>query len=254
MINVCFDNSFAGWREAARDLLRSGTSPEDILWTESEQTSLFAPAIGGDCSAPNLFVPSAFFALAELAACFDVPSRWDLLYRILVRLASENRNLLAIESDPDVRRLRLMAKAVRRDIHKFHAFVRFRRTEIEDKEIFVAWHEPHHFTVELATPFFARRFGSMNFSILTPKGCAHWNREELTLSDPVEKKHAPSSDDIEDFWLMYYRSIFNPFRLKTNAMKKELPVRHWRTLPEAVLIPELIRNAAERNQTEEGPV
>jgi hypothetical protein len=26
-------------------------------------------------------------------------------------------------------------------------------------------------------------------------------------------------------------------------MKKELPVRHWQTLPEAVLIPELIREA-----------
>jgi hypothetical protein len=28
-------------------------------------------------------------------------------------------------------------------------------------------------------------------------------------------------------------------------MKKELPLRHWRTLPEAVLIPELIRRAKE---------
>jgi len=30
---------------------------------------------------------------------------------------------------------------------------------------------------------------------------------------------------------------------KIKAMKKELPVRHWRTLPEAALIPELIREA-----------
>ena len=52
---------------------------------------------------------------------------------------------------------------------------------------------------------------------------------------------APTGDETEEFWLLYYRSIFNPFRLKVNAMKKELPVRHWRTLPEAALIPELIR-------------
>ena len=37
-----------------------------------------------------------------------------------------------------------MAKAVRRDIHKMHAFVRFRRLEAEDGERFVAWFEPEH--------------------------------------------------------------------------------------------------------------
>ncbi|HUR99209.1 MAG TPA: TIGR03915 family putative DNA repair protein [Pyrinomonadaceae bacterium] len=243
MINVFFDNTFTGWRDAARDLLRSGTSPDDVIWMTGKQGSLFAPTTSAGQSGQGPRVPSAFFALAELAACFDDATRWDLLYRILVRLVSENRNLLSIESDPDVRRLQLMAKAVKRDIHKFHAFVRFRRTEIEGKEIFVAWHEPHHFTVEVATPFFARRFGSMNFSILTPKGCAHWDRDSLIFSDAVEKGAGPLADEFEDFWLMYYRSIFNPFRLKTKAMKKELPVRHWPTLPEAVLIPELIREA-----------
>jgi DNA polymerase len=139
-----------------------------------------------------------------------------------------------------------MAKAVRRDIHKFHAFVRFRRSEFDDKEIFIAWHEPRHFTVELAAPFFARRFGAMYFSILTPKGCAHWDLDRLTFSPAVDRSFAPAQDEAEDFWLLYYRSIFNPFRLKTNAMKRELPVRHWPTLPEAVLIPELIRDAIEK--------
>jgi DNA polymerase len=251
MISVCFDHTFAGWRDAARDLLRSGISPDDVLWTSSsDQVSLFAPTTDHPPSNKNLRVPSAFFSLAELAVCFDDPTRWDLLYRILTRLIFEDRNLLAIESDPDVRRLQLMAKGIKRDIHKFHAFVRFRRTEIDDKEIFVAWHEPQHFTVELATPFFARRFGSMNFSILTPKGCAHWDQDSLIFSPAVGKDLAPAADEVEDFWLMYYRSIFNPFRLKTNAMKKELPLRHWPTLPEAVLIPELIRDATGRNQTD----
>ncbi len=54
---------------------------------------------------------------------------------------------------------------------------------------------------------------------------------------------APRQDAAEDLWLVYYRSIFDPFRLKIKAMKKELPVRHWRTLPEVALIPGLIRKA-----------
>lgn len=181
--------------------------------------------------------------IAEAVACFDDFCKWSLLYRLLFRLVYENRNLLAIESDDDVRRALLMEKAVARDVHKFHAFVRFRRVGVDGKEVFAAWHEPHHFTVERAAPFFVRRFGAMLFSILTPKGCAHWDLENLAFSEAVSPACAPDRDDTEDFWLAYYKSIFNPFRLKIKAMKKELPVRHWRTLPEAVLIPELIRTA-----------
>lgn len=190
-----------------------------------------------------MHVPAEFIKLAQAVACFDDAERWPLLYRILFRLLHETRNLLCIESDADVRRARLMEKAVNRDVHKFHAFVRFRRVVTDGNEIYVAWHEPHHFTVERSAPFFARRFGSMNFSILTPKGCVHWDQKELQFSPPALKEHAPAKDETEDFWLLYYKSIFNPFRLKVKTMKRELPVRHWPTLPEAVLIPELIRKA-----------
>jgi DNA polymerase len=245
MRSISFDNSFSGWRDAARGLIATCVSPENIQWQPTAaQTSLFA---GESNSLEPVHtpprVPAKFFELAERAACFDDDARWGLLYAILFRVVFENRNLLSIESDPDVRRLNLMAKAVGRDIHKFHAFVRFRRTEFDGKEIFVAWHEPQHFTVKLATPFFARRFGSMNFSILTPKGCAHWDKNELSFSAPASGSSQPIVDETEDFWLLYYRSIFNPFRLNVRTMKRELPVRHWPTLPEATLISELIRQA-----------
>ena len=250
MQHIFINGSFEDWRGAARVLLTNAVEPDDINWSaDMRQRTLFR-ARRNYGAIRKVTVPAAFVHLAEVASCFDDPTRWGLLYRVVFRLVFENRHLLSIESDRDVRQLNLMAKAVRRDVHKFHAFVRFRKTEFDGNEIFIAWHEPHHFTVELAAPFFARRFGTMNFSILTPKGCAHWDRQELTFSEPVERRAAPSSDEIEDFWLMYYRSIFNPFRLKTNAMKKELPVRHWRTLPEAVLIPELIRNATAQNHSD----
>lgn len=245
MIQVSIENSFASWRAAARKLLQNNCAPEQILWTHDAQTALFE----FDSSAKNneqiYKVPPDFLPLAEAAACFDDASRWSLLYRLLFRLTRENRNLLYIESDDDVRRVLLMAKAVARDVHKFHAFVRFRRAEFCGEEIFVAWHEPQHFTVKRAAPFFARRFGAMRFSILTPKGCAHWDLENLTFSPVASRNNLPHEDETTDFWLAYYKSIFNPFRLKVKAMKAELPIRHWRTLPEAALIPEMIREAKE---------
>ena len=245
MIQVAAENDYSTWREAARGLIRSGVKPDEILWLTAGHAGLFdAPDLSSDRQG-SFRVPSEFLKVAEAAACYDDAERWPLLYRVLYRIVFENRELLQIESDPDVRALRLMEKAVGRDVHKFHAFVRFRQIVCDGKEIYVAWHEPHHFTVERATPFFARRFGSMNFSILTPKGCGHWDRVRLTFSPSATRDLAPAGDETEEFWLLYYRSIFNPFRLKVNAMKKELPMRHWRTLPEAVLIPELIQSTYE---------
>lgn len=245
MICVAIKDNFASWRKIARKLLLAKIPPNEILWTNETQNGLFETDFDKNLNDKIIKVSPEFLEIAETASCFDDFEKWSVLYSLLFRLVYENRNLLFIESDEDVRRVLLMEKAVLRDIHKFHAFVRFRRVEIEEKEVFVAWHEPHHWTVERAAPFFVRRFGAMIFSILTPKGCAHWDLENLTFSEAVSEDSAPEYDETEDFWLTYYKSIFNPFRLKVKAMKKEFPVRHWRTLPEAVLIPELIRQAKE---------
>jgi probable DNA metabolism protein len=245
MISASIENNFASWRTAARKLLQRNILPDEILWTSGEQNFLFENDQSESFNDNQKIykVSADFLSLAEAAACFDDAEKWSLLYRLLYRLIHENKNLLCIESDEDVRQARLMEKAVGRDVHKFHAFVRFRRVETEVGEIFVAWHVPAHFTVERATPFFARRFGAMRFSILTPKGCAHWDLENLSFSAGVSREFAPQFDETEEFWLAYYQAIFNPFRLKIKAMKAELPVRHWRTLPEAVLIPKMISDA-----------
>lgn len=243
MIQISIENNYASWRDAARICLQNEIAPDEILWTCGAADNLFENDSTVE-KAENVFkITPDFFPLAEAVVCCDDAQRFALLYRILFRIVHENKNLLHIESDDDVRKARLMEKAIYRDVHKFHAFVRFRKVEIDEKEIFVAWHEPHHYTVERSAPFFVRRFGAMRFSILTPRLCAHWDLENLTFTSGVSKEFAPQHDAAEDFWLVYYQSIFNPFRLKIKAMKKELPVRHWRTLPEAVLIPEMIRKA-----------
>lgn len=245
MICIAIKDDFISWRKIARKLLLAEIPPNEILWTNETQNSLFETDFDEKLSDKIIKVSPAFLEVAETASCFDDFEKWSVLYSLLFRIVYENQNLLSIESDDDVRQVLLMEKAVLRDIHKFHAFVRFRRVEIEEKEVFIAWHEPHHWTVERSAPFFVRRFGAMIFSILTPKGCAHWDLENLTFTEAVSADSAPDYDETEDFWLTYYKSIFNPFRLKIKAMKKEFPVRHWRTLPEAVLIPELIRQAKE---------
>ena len=48
-------------------------------------------------------------------------------------------------------------------------------------------------------------------------------------------------------WLTDYCHLFTPARLKLNMMKKEMPTRYWRNLPEAALISELAQTAHQRS-------
>lgn len=249
MIQLAVTNGFQHWRELARALLQNNIAPDEVLWTNDAQNGLFTDAAEITNKTNKTFkVPADFLELVETAACADNPDKWTLLYRLLWRVIFENRNLLEIESDEDVRAALLHAKAVRRDVHKMKAFVRFRRVANENGETFVAWHEPAHFIVERTAPFFVRRFGAMRFSILTPKGCADWDLENLIFSPGVAADQKPQADEFEDFWRAYYASVFNPARLKIKAMKSEMPKRFWRNLPEAELIPDLIRQAENRTR------
>ena len=242
---------FADWRRAARALLATDADPATVRFTDGQQTDLFdasdVPASGR--AVPAFSVPKEFLTLAELAALHRDPRRWDLLYRTLYRIVrGGERHLLQIEVDPDVRELMLLQKAVARDIHKMHAFVRFRKLEGESEQ-YVAWHRPDHHIVEHVAPWFARRFGAMCWAILTPDASVYWNRQALQFGPGLARSEAPAGDMLEDLWRSYYAGIFNPARVNVPAMMKDLPVRHWATLPEAALIPKLLQEATRREET-----
>lgn len=246
----CVDpgNDFGAWRKAARSLLERAVPPQNVLW---ESGGLFDSAVVREDppAAETIKVPAAFVDLAKSAACHQSPSRWALLYRILWRITrGGERHLIAISSDPDIASARMLEKAVRREIHKMHAFVRFNliATDEAGRERYAAWFEPDHFIVEAGTPFFRKRFANMDWSIFTPKGCAHWDGEELIFTPGIAANPIERADSMENFWRTYYRSIFNPARLKVKAMQAEMPKRYWKNLPEADLIEELIETSKAR--------
>ncbi len=55
-------------------------------------------------------------------------------------------------------------------------------------------------------------------------------------------------DATEALWTTYFRSIFNPARLKVKAMQAEMPKKYWRNMPEARAIPDLIAGAQARTE------
>jgi uracil-DNA glycosylase len=243
--------TFDAWRAAARGLLLTELPPERVSWETSEdaQGSLLDDDAPPEAPGPVGRIPRAFFPLAEAAACHSDPERWALLYRVLWRITRGERHLLEIASDPDTHRLLSMEKAVRRASHKMKAFVRFRGLTEENGETrYVAWFDPVHHVVERTAPFFVDRFPSMRWSILTPSRCIHWDGAALEISAGVPRSHAPAADALEALWRTYYGSTFNPARLRTAAMRAEMPIRYWRDLPESQLIAPLVRDASERVQ------
>lgn len=242
MIEAAFDGTWEGWRAAARPLLVEGVDPAEIVWTTGPAlSSLFtASAVPGRRTPP---VPSALLEDAKVVACHRDPEPWRVLYRLFFRVTRGERHVLEVESDPDVLSFRRMEKAVRRDIHKMHAFVRFRKTPDDE---YIAWYRPDHRIVRVNADFFVRRFGSMKWAILTPDESAYWDLHELKFGPGVPRSAAPAEDELEQLWCAYYASVFNPARSNTDAMIKELPVRHWPTLPEAALIPGLLAESAGR--------
>ncbi len=175
------------------------------------------------------------------------PGRFTLMYRLLWRMTHEP----PLRHDPlDADRLQAhhMARAVARDSHKMHAFVRFRPvTQADGQTLHMAWFEPDHFITEANAGFFVRRFTQMHWAILTPDACIRWDGKALHTSPGAQRSDAPPPDAGEALWLTYYRHIFNPARLKLNMMKKEMPTRYWHNLPEAALITELTQTAHQRS-------
>ena len=248
-----------GFRRAARRLVANGTPPEQVAWHTTgdkgkkdevgEKGIQNAPDIN---PAPPIGVGADFTALCKTVILHSDPTRFELLYRLLWRM-SHQPSLQHDTLDADMLHAELLAKAVRRDMHKMKAFVRF-RTVLDEAfralptagPLHVAWFEPEHHIVEAIAPFFARRFTQMRWAILTPERCMAWNGSAICYSPGAQKSDAPPPDAGEALWLTYYQNTFNPARLKLQMMQKEMPRRYWPNLPEAQLITALTASAHQR--------
>lgn len=243
-------SNFNEWRHAARPLLRDRVAPRDVCWgveqTGVAYTDIAPPPLpdqppDGQDVQPR--ISAALLRVLETVSMYRDAGRWELMYRLAWRTMFSHPQLMQDAADPDVRHACLMERAVRRDVHKMHAYVRFRETTDAAGTIaYFAWFEPQHEILHRAAVFFVKRFANMNWTIATPDGTAVWQASTLKFVEPPAAADRPRSDPCEDLWRTYYRSVCNVARLNPAAMQREMPRRYWQHLPEAVEINLLIRD------------
>jgi DNA polymerase len=234
------------WRDAARGFLGAGIPPEDITWGDSKNE----PGLFDDPAplppARTVHVPKSFVAMAQTVVWHRDPARFARLYAFLWRLR-DAPHLMSDRGDAQLAKLRQMEKNVRRCQHKMKAFVRFRDIGAPDdtRRSFAAWFEPTHHTIEPTAQFFARRFGDMDWRILSPDISVFFEDGRLRFEEDHPRPDLPA-DASEALWVTYFRNIFNPARLKVRAMQSEMPKKYWKNMPEARAIPDLIAMAPAR--------
>ena len=248
--------TFDAWRAAARLAMSHRIAPADMDFTGS--AGLFATApLPPDPGPHQILVPQAFVKLAGSVIWHSDPERFALLYQALWRIDRHDGAPLS-QADPLGRRLHLLAKGVGRDIHKMHAFVRFRECAADGlgdgpspgphpnpRRRFAAWFEPEHNTLEPGSSFFAKRFADMDWIIATPRLTAQFEDGRMTFGPAAPRPDLPE-DASEGLWATYFANIFNPARIKLEAMRSEMPKKYWKNLPETRLIPELLKDAEAR--------
>ncbi|MDY6945190.1 MAG: UdgX family uracil-DNA binding protein [Pseudomonadota bacterium] len=245
---------YAQWREVARPLLSTGIAPEQMEWRPGRH---FEPLSQGAAVLPatvtQLRLSRRLVELLQTISCYRHDGRWDLMYRLAWR-SLRQPHLLEDAADPDVHRARQMQSAVDREVHKMHAFVRFREmTDEHGATKYFAWFEPTHEILRLGVPFFCKRFPNMEWLIATPDGTALWRNGELQFVETTDRSTLPKADAHEGLWRTYYRNICNVSRINPPAMRREMPQRYWRNLPESVEIQTLLRDgqaAFEQRQRE----
>ena len=244
-------HSFEEWRQAARALLAQQVAPHVVQWiSHKDDGDLFAhgpepeaaPVVEPDHAAVR--ISRKLMELLQTAACCRTPQRWAFLYLVLWRWHKGEHDVLSA-ADADGATLHAMVKAVRREEHDMHAYIRFReRREAAGAPRFVAWFEPAHDVLPQVARHFAARMGRVTWMIATPEASVMWDGATLHSTGPLMRGPEDIDDAGEALWLTYYRSIFNPARLNAELMHGHIPSRFWKHLPEGSVVPGMVAQAA----------
>lgn len=211
------ETDLVGFREEVRLLLAQQVPPEAVHWqtAEAQNSDTFSDPVAlndhrprGVPKAASAIVPASFLRLCEVVVLHHEPERFALLYRLLWRLVHEP-GLRNDPLDPDMLHAHQMGQAVRRDLHKMKAFLRFRGVNDGPPDpLQLAWFEPAHHILEAVAPWFAKRAPQTRWAIFTPERCVECDGRQLHFAPGLPRAQAPAHEAGDGEWLACYRRVF----------------------------------------------
>jgi probable DNA metabolism protein len=145
--------------------------------------------------------------------------------------------------DEDIHEVVQTARKVKKEVHRFHGFVRFQQT---GDNIYFAPIDPDHDILPLLIPHFKSRYADQQWVIYDTrrKYGIYYNLEnvsEVRIENPVadfETGTLPQKvkDEKEDHYLKLWQSYYDSINIQQRSNKKQMtrlmPRRYWKYLPE----------------------
>lgn len=191
-----------GFHTEALRLLAQQVPPDDVRWSAPPAASVTEEQPHGSRRvignrAARAIVPQSFVRMSELVVLHRDPQRFDFLYRLLWRLVHDP-DLRGDAGDGDLARLRQMAQAVRRDIHKMKSRLAFEPVMLKGQAVEVAWYEPVHFVSEVVAGWLATR-KPPPWLVCTPDRCVRWDGQRLLCAPGVPAAAQPRGQPLAEW-------------------------------------------------------
>jgi len=198
LIALAGETDWTGWRRAARGLVLAGVEPDRLTWRAGGHGDPIPEASGG------FTLPKMLVHLAAQTFQAREPERFGLLYSLVWR-AHHGTLDPHDTTDPDLRLARQWALAVRADAHRMRTHQRFLPVSGDGGTRYLGWYAPDHFVLEGNARLLAARDPGRGFTLVTPDGSAHHDRDGLRFG--VGLKDPGDDDTLAAWWEAHRDSI-----------------------------------------------
>jgi probable DNA metabolism protein len=137
--------------------------------------------------------------------------------------------------DPNVEAVLNAAGKVTLEIHRLMGLLRF---SPDNDGVFSARFEPDHLTLPAVAQYFTDRFGDTPWEIIDEKRGLCLSRKNggkacfSFYEDGADQEAAASSDEWEELWKHYHKTINNESRHNPGLQRQFMPNRYRKHLPE----------------------
>jgi probable DNA metabolism protein len=182
--------------------------------------------------------------MVHIAFMSQLPGMEMLLWRYLRKIfTSDHTDFYQNMLDEDVYQVVQTARKVKKEVHRFHGFVRFQQTA---DNIFFAPIDPDHDILPLLIPHFKSRYADQKWVIYDTRrkyGIYYdvQNVSEVRIENPAADFKTGTlpqtvKDENEDHYLKLWQSYYNSINIQQRSNKKQMtrlmPRRYWKYLPE----------------------